>query len=146
MLTYLPAVVPDVSLIADVNSEAGKAAKRFFAFQAELPARPSPDEINELEELRSAVLSELGEAFFEDLGAHEAKLRGRLAEQIATVSKGWNELETVAALYAWRQQPQSFRKPRSWILAVPTGVGGHKQPIYGNQALAALADTVQKGA
>lgn len=146
MLGYLPAAVPNVSLIADVNPEAAKAANKFYAFEAELPARPSPDQVNELEELRGEVLSELGNSFFEDLDVHETKLRGRLAEQIAMVSQGWNELESVAALRAWRQRPQSFNQPRSWVLAVPTGVGGHKQPIFGSQAISALADFVQKGA
>ena len=146
MLGYLPAAVPNVSLIADVNPEAAKAANKFYAFEAGLPARPTSDEINELEELRAAVLSELGEEFFEDLDGYEAKLRARLAEQIATVQTGWNDLETVAALRKWRAQPQNFTQPRSWVLAVPTGVGGHKQPIFGNQAISALADFVRKGA
>jgi hypothetical protein len=141
---YLPAQLPPPMAVADISPAAAEAISAFHQSAASLPPHTSAGQVNSLDEMRTAALVELGDEFFAALADEEIELRGTLGEEIAALISGWQRLEAIRALRAWRNQPTKYSTQDIPVMTIGTG-NGYTKTVRAREALRALIDAVKGG-
>lgn len=141
--TGLPVALPNTGFVQLVCPEAVSVIDRFNQLEASLPPRPSAEELNDLDALRSEAVGLLMDAEVQqNLEELRRTRRRKMRELLGELTTLWRQEETSLGFEKWRRTPTSFRPARGAGMPVKMG-NGYNQEIPALVMLAALERLVR---